>query len=179
MSPNRIRLSLNGFAEQLIGCVDAVQDLLWRNDHAVAFRLAPHESFDKLVAKRCNPWGLLRQLLLDLHKHPDEMRRRFDGSVSAVQHEADKWARVANRASPLMETLGGLAICLAIIYSGYLITHIAFLIAHPNWWNLIIVVTADTALVARALIEERVLGGDVAYRAYCQRVGWHLVPGVF
>jgi len=40
-----------------------------------------------------------------------------------VQHEADKWARVANRASPLMETLGGLAICLAIIYSGYLIIY--------------------------------------------------------
>src|ERR1041384_1878006 len=37
----------------------------------------------------------------------DEMRRRFDTSVSAVQREADKWARVANRASPIMETLGG------------------------------------------------------------------------
>jgi protein-S-isoprenylcysteine O-methyltransferase Ste14 len=65
------------------------------------------------------------------------------------------------------------------IYTGYLITHIAFLIAHPHWWNLLVVLTADTALVARALIEERVLGGDVEYRAYCQRVGWHLVPGVF
>jgi len=53
----------------------------------------------------------------------DEMRRRFDTSVSAVQHEADKWARVANRASPIMETLGGLAIALAIIYSGYLIIY--------------------------------------------------------
>ncbi len=53
----------------------------------------------------------------------DEMRRRFDTSVSAVQHEADKWARVANRASPIMETLGGLAISLAIIYSGYLIIY--------------------------------------------------------
>src|ERR1043165_9318179 len=53
----------------------------------------------------------------------DEMRRRFDASVSAVQHEADKWARVANRASPIMETLGGLAIALAIIYSGYLIIY--------------------------------------------------------
>ena len=40
-----------------------------------------------------------------------------------MQHEADKWARVANRASPLMETLGGLAIALAIIYSGYLIIY--------------------------------------------------------
>src|SRR2546423_14754140 len=53
----------------------------------------------------------------------NEMRRRFDTSISAVQHEADKWARVANRASPVMETLGGLAICLAIIYSGYLIIY--------------------------------------------------------
>src|SRR5690349_9604348 len=53
----------------------------------------------------------------------DEMRRRFDTSVSAVQHEADKWARVANRASPIMETLGGLAIALAIVYSGYLIIY--------------------------------------------------------
>jgi protein-S-isoprenylcysteine O-methyltransferase Ste14 len=65
------------------------------------------------------------------------------------------------------------------IYSGYLITHLAFLIAYPRWWNVIVVATADTALIARALIEERLLGGDVEYRAYCQRVGWHLVPGVF
>jgi len=49
----------------------------------------------------------------------EEMRRRFDTSVSAVQHEADKWARVANRASPLMETLGGLAIAGGLMYGGY------------------------------------------------------------
>jgi ATP-binding cassette, subfamily B, bacterial MsbA len=53
----------------------------------------------------------------------DEMRRRLDASVTAVQHEADKWARVANRASPLMETLGGVAIAFSIIYSGYLIIY--------------------------------------------------------
>jgi ATP-binding cassette subfamily B protein len=53
----------------------------------------------------------------------EEMRKRLDASVTDVQNEADKWARVANRASPLMETLGGLAICLAIVYSGYLIIY--------------------------------------------------------
>jgi ATP-binding cassette, subfamily B, bacterial MsbA len=53
----------------------------------------------------------------------EEMRRRLDASVTDVQNEADKWARVANRASPLMETLGGLAIALAIVYSGYLIIY--------------------------------------------------------
>jgi ATP-binding cassette, subfamily B, bacterial MsbA len=49
----------------------------------------------------------------------DEMRRRLGASVSAVEHQSNKMARVANRASPLMETLGGLAIGLASIYAGY------------------------------------------------------------
>ena len=37
----------------------------------------------------------------------------------------------------------------------------------------------DGALILRALIEERVLVRDVQYQAYCRRVGWHLVPGLF
>jgi ABC-type multidrug transport system fused ATPase/permease subunit len=49
----------------------------------------------------------------------DIMRERFDRNVAAVEHEANKMARVANRASPLMETLGGCAIALAITYGGY------------------------------------------------------------
>lgn len=65
------------------------------------------------------------------------------------------------------------------IYTGYLLTHIAFLVAHPTPWNVAIVLIADGALVARALIEERVLSADADYRSYCRRVGWHLVPGVF
>jgi protein-S-isoprenylcysteine O-methyltransferase Ste14 len=65
------------------------------------------------------------------------------------------------------------------IYTGYLISHVAFLAAHPSPWNLTIVLIADGALIVRALFEERVLGRDEQYRQYCQRVGWHLVPGVF
>ena len=48
-----------------------------------------------------------------------EMRRRLGVSVSEVEHESNNMARVANRASPLMETLGGLAIAMASIYGGY------------------------------------------------------------
>jgi len=48
-----------------------------------------------------------------------EMRRRLSLSVDAVERESNKMARVANRASPLMETLGGFAIALAMIYGGY------------------------------------------------------------
>ena len=65
------------------------------------------------------------------------------------------------------------------IYAGYLVTHFAFLAAHPTPMNLAIVIVSDSALVLRALFEERVLEGDERYRAYCTRVGWHLVPGVF
>ena len=65
------------------------------------------------------------------------------------------------------------------IYAGYLLTHVAFLVAHPSPWNAAVIVVADGALIVRALIEERVLSTDEKYRSYCQRVGWHLVPGVF
>jgi protein-S-isoprenylcysteine O-methyltransferase Ste14 len=65
------------------------------------------------------------------------------------------------------------------IYAGYLVSHVAFLIAHPTTLNILIVAVADTALIARALIEERVLSLDAEYQSYCQRVSWHLVPGVF
>ncbi len=49
----------------------------------------------------------------------DEMRRRLAASVADVERESNKMARVANRASPLMETLGGLAVALALMYGGY------------------------------------------------------------
>jgi subfamily B ATP-binding cassette protein MsbA len=49
----------------------------------------------------------------------DEMQRRLAVSVGEVEHESNKMARVANRASPLMEMLGGFAVALATIYGGY------------------------------------------------------------
>src|SRR5476649_1995215 len=49
----------------------------------------------------------------------DIMRERFDRNVAAVEHEANKMARVSGRASPLMETLGGCAVAIAIVYGGY------------------------------------------------------------
>jgi protein-S-isoprenylcysteine O-methyltransferase Ste14 len=65
------------------------------------------------------------------------------------------------------------------IYAGYLLTHAAVLAAYPSIWNISIVLAGDTALVLRALLEERVLSSDAQYQVYCRRVGWHLVPGVF
>jgi ABC-type multidrug transport system fused ATPase/permease subunit len=47
------------------------------------------------------------------------MRERIDASITAVERNANKMARVSNRASPLMETLGGLAIAAGLMYGGY------------------------------------------------------------
>ncbi len=49
----------------------------------------------------------------------EAMRARVDASVDMVQEQTIKLARVANRSSPLMETLGGIAISIAIVYCGY------------------------------------------------------------
>jgi ATP-binding cassette subfamily B protein len=49
----------------------------------------------------------------------DVLRKRFDANVAAVEREANKMARVANRTSPMMEILGGFAIMGAVVYGGY------------------------------------------------------------
>jgi ATP-binding cassette subfamily B protein len=49
----------------------------------------------------------------------DEMRRRLAVSVSSVESESNKMARVANRSAPMMEIFAGFTVSLAIIYGGY------------------------------------------------------------
>ncbi len=49
----------------------------------------------------------------------DAMRARFDAHVAELEHESNKWARVAFRSGPLMESLGGFAIAIALVYGGY------------------------------------------------------------
>ena len=47
------------------------------------------------------------------------MRERIDASIAAVERNANKMARVSNRSSPLMETLGGFAVAAGLMYGGY------------------------------------------------------------
>src|ERR1051326_5046072 len=48
----------------------------------------------------------------------ETMRQRIGASIDAVERNANKMARVSNRASPLMETLGGFAIAAGLMYGG-------------------------------------------------------------
>jgi protein-S-isoprenylcysteine O-methyltransferase Ste14 len=65
------------------------------------------------------------------------------------------------------------------IYLGYLLTHIAFMLASPSMFNLAALVVADTALLARAVCEERTLALDAKYQEYMGRVRWRVAPGLF
>ena len=47
------------------------------------------------------------------------MRERIGASITAVEQNANKMARVSNRSSPLMETLGGFAVAGGLMYGGY------------------------------------------------------------
>ena len=47
------------------------------------------------------------------------MHERINESIEAVERNANKMARVSNRSSPLMETLGGLAVAGGTLYGGY------------------------------------------------------------
>lgn len=49
----------------------------------------------------------------------DEMRRRLDEDIRSVERAGNKLARVMNRSTPMMETLGGVAAGLILIYGGY------------------------------------------------------------
>jgi protein-S-isoprenylcysteine O-methyltransferase Ste14 len=64
------------------------------------------------------------------------------------------------------------------IYTGYLLTHVGFVLAHPQVANLALVVVSDVALIFRALNEERALQRDQRYREYIASVRWRLVPGI-
>ena len=65
------------------------------------------------------------------------------------------------------------------IYMGYLVAHVAYLLANPSLWNITALVLADAALLVRAVREEKTLALDPAYREYQQKVRWRVAPGIF
>ena len=49
------------------------------------------------------------------------LRQRIGEDIESVRRAANEMARVSNRSGPLMETLGGCGIALALLYGGYLV----------------------------------------------------------
>ncbi len=65
------------------------------------------------------------------------------------------------------------------IYLGYLATHVGFLLANWSPRNIALYIVIYFFQFSRILSEERILGEDESYRAYCQRVRYRLIPSIF
>jgi protein-S-isoprenylcysteine O-methyltransferase Ste14 len=65
------------------------------------------------------------------------------------------------------------------MYSGYLLSHLAFLSMNPSAWNSALYLLAYVLQVPRLLAEERLLGHDADYLRYRQTVRYRLIPGLF
>lgn len=65
------------------------------------------------------------------------------------------------------------------IYLGYLVAQLAFVTVAPSATNLAVFALTYCLMIPRMLAEERLLRQDDQYAAYCNRVRWRLLPGVF
>lgn len=64
------------------------------------------------------------------------------------------------------------------IYLGYFVSHLGFLLANWSMRNIAVYVISTGFQWARILSEERLLKEEEAYRAYCERVRYRLIPYV-
>jgi protein-S-isoprenylcysteine O-methyltransferase Ste14 len=65
------------------------------------------------------------------------------------------------------------------IYASYLITLTSYLLGNYSVANLVLWLVTIALLLVRAHLEEAHLSADPAYRDYCGRVRWHVIPGVY
>ena len=65
------------------------------------------------------------------------------------------------------------------MYTGYILSHIGFLLVEPSFQNLIIYAAVWSLLVMRIFAEERVLSQNADYREFQDRVRYRLFPGIF
>ena len=65
------------------------------------------------------------------------------------------------------------------IYSGYIMTYIASLLANPLTWNAGLYLCTSIMIIIRVVAEERVLKADPAYAAFMAKVRYRLAPGLF
>ena len=78
-----------------------------------------------------------------------------------------------------LKTGGPYALVRHPMYAGYLAVHIGLLLLMPSVLNAVIYAVGWAAGLRRLAAEEALLRQDNAYGAYCQRVRWRLVPGVY
>lgn len=65
------------------------------------------------------------------------------------------------------------------VYAGWLILAAGYVLTYPALRNAAVALLAVPFMAWRIVLEERLLGQDADYRAYCAEVRFRLLPGVF
>ena len=63
--------------------------------------------------------AIIGSKLIKSYNLEPHMRQRFDEAISGVEKISNKMVKVSSRTSPIMETLGGVAIACVVFYGGY------------------------------------------------------------
>lgn len=65
------------------------------------------------------------------------------------------------------------------MYLGYMLVHLALLLAGPLWWNVLVFTVTWIAFLLRISAEERVLSHNDDYRTFQGKTRFRLIPGSF
>lgn len=76
-------------------------------------------------------------------------------------------------------TRGPYALVRHPVYTSYLVLGVGYLLQSISVWNALVLVLVTAGNMGRAIVEERLLAASSDYAAYCTRVRWRLVPGLW
>jgi protein-S-isoprenylcysteine O-methyltransferase Ste14/uncharacterized membrane protein (UPF0127 family) len=98
-------------------------------------------------------------------------------SVLAIAALGRSWGIIA--ANRGVKTGGAYRIVRHPVYACHLVSYLGYVACYPTARNLVLAALTSLALAVRAHLEERLLVGDEAYRAYRARVPWRFLPFVY
>jgi protein-S-isoprenylcysteine O-methyltransferase Ste14 len=108
------------------------------------------------------------------------------GSIMLGGLAINIWAKLSLRrsfgivaANRGVKTRGAYCFVRHPMYLGYMVTQVGFCLLNPTLWNIAVYSAAWTFLLLRIFAEERVLSGDLSYKAYSSEVRYRLVPHLF
>ena len=175
----RVLASSNGHAWLAAASEAAVLVLvlLRRSGQAIS-----HRAGDWMMALAATIAPLLIMPGPDLFPRLDPLAMALVAAGNALQLAAKLALRRSFGIAPAhrgLKTGGPYGLVRHPMYAGYLLVHIGILILMPSVLNAGVYAIGWLAQLRRLAAEEALLGGDPAYRAYCQKVRWRLVPRVF
>lgn len=106
-------LSLIGFVVMPVAVL-SVRNLIKRTKELAQSEFKADVGIRQLIQETLRGLRIVKAFTLE-----EELQHRIQTTISAVEQKRNKLARLRNRSTPMMESLGGIAIALVLLYGGY------------------------------------------------------------